>query len=186
MDMNQPWSVKGVEPEAREAAKLAARRSGMTLGVWLNRVIRSAAAEELSGGRPSPPSPASDPPQLPALPIDALLDAIKLQGDDIKRAVREAAAQIEKLDPALAKLDPALARLDPALARMEQAAEKIGAMGDLPQRLAEAEAKANKAALAVGPLERTVVRLSERLNPVDEPMHQPERRRGFLGRLFGG
>jgi localization factor PodJL len=35
-----PWSVKGVEPEAREAAKVAARRAGLTLGAWLNQVIR--------------------------------------------------------------------------------------------------------------------------------------------------
>ena len=34
-----PWSVKGIEPEVREAAKYAARRSGMTLGEWLNSVI---------------------------------------------------------------------------------------------------------------------------------------------------
>ncbi len=34
-----PWSVKGIEAEAREAAKYAARRSGMTLGEWLNSVI---------------------------------------------------------------------------------------------------------------------------------------------------
>ena len=34
-----PWSVKGVEPEVRAAAKTAARRAGMTLGEWLNSVI---------------------------------------------------------------------------------------------------------------------------------------------------
>ena len=34
-----PWSVKGIEPDAREAAKDAARRRGMTLGAWLNTVI---------------------------------------------------------------------------------------------------------------------------------------------------
>ena len=34
-----PWSVKGIGPEVREAAKHAARRSGMTLGEWLNTVI---------------------------------------------------------------------------------------------------------------------------------------------------
>ncbi len=34
-----PWSVKGIEPETREAAKEAARRSGMTLGEWLNSKI---------------------------------------------------------------------------------------------------------------------------------------------------
>jgi localization factor PodJL len=34
-----PWSVKGIEPEARAAAKQAARRAGITLGEWLNSVI---------------------------------------------------------------------------------------------------------------------------------------------------
>jgi localization factor PodJL len=38
-----PWSVKGIEPDAREAAKTAARRSGMTLGEWLNSRILAAA-----------------------------------------------------------------------------------------------------------------------------------------------
>ncbi len=34
-----PWSVKGIDPRAREVAKDLARRSGMTLGEWLNRMI---------------------------------------------------------------------------------------------------------------------------------------------------
>lgn len=34
-----PWSVKGIDPKAREVAKDLARRSGMTLGEWLNRMI---------------------------------------------------------------------------------------------------------------------------------------------------
>ena len=38
-----PWSVKGVEPELREIAKSAARRSGMTLGEWLNSAINEQA-----------------------------------------------------------------------------------------------------------------------------------------------
>ena len=40
-----PWSVKGIEPETREAAKEAARRSGMTLGEWLNTKILDSADE---------------------------------------------------------------------------------------------------------------------------------------------
>ncbi len=46
-----PWSVKGIEPEAREAAKDAARRSGMTLGEWLNSVIldQSDGAQQVAG-----------------------------------------------------------------------------------------------------------------------------------------
>src|SRR5450755_3790576 len=41
-----PWSVKGIRPEARETAKEAARRSGMSLGEWLNSVILHQAAED--------------------------------------------------------------------------------------------------------------------------------------------
>jgi len=40
-----PWSIKGVDFDAREAAKEAARRSGMSLGEWLNSVIADQAAE---------------------------------------------------------------------------------------------------------------------------------------------
>jgi localization factor PodJL len=43
-----PWSVKGIEPETREAAKDAARRSGMTLGEWLNSKILDSAEEHES------------------------------------------------------------------------------------------------------------------------------------------
>lgn len=39
MTLGTPWSVKGIDPKAREVAKDLARRSGMTLGEWLNRMI---------------------------------------------------------------------------------------------------------------------------------------------------
>ncbi len=47
-----PWSVKGIEPTARELAKDAARRSGQTLGEWLNSVI----SEKAEGGEQEPMS----------------------------------------------------------------------------------------------------------------------------------
>ena len=47
MKAGVPWSVKGVEPEAREAAKAKARRAGLTLGAWLNQVIRESGGVEL-------------------------------------------------------------------------------------------------------------------------------------------
>src|SRR5215217_624983 len=39
MTAGAPWSVKGLDPKAREIAKDLARRSGMTLGEWLNSMI---------------------------------------------------------------------------------------------------------------------------------------------------
>jgi len=41
-----PWSVKGIEPKAREIAKDLARRSGMTLGEWLNTMIMEDGGDE--------------------------------------------------------------------------------------------------------------------------------------------
>ncbi len=46
MNKTVPWSVKGVDFDARTAAKEAARRAGMTLGEWLNSVIAEQAAEQ--------------------------------------------------------------------------------------------------------------------------------------------
>lgn len=39
MSASAPWSVKGIDAKAREVAKDLARRSGMTLGEWLNQMI---------------------------------------------------------------------------------------------------------------------------------------------------
>jgi localization factor PodJL len=50
-----PWSVKGIDPKAREIAKDLARRQGMTLGEWLNQMI-------VDGG-PAEPPPFEAPPE---------------------------------------------------------------------------------------------------------------------------
>ena len=47
-----PWSVKGIEPKAREIAKDLARRSGMTLGEWLNTIIMDDGDDEEGGFTP--------------------------------------------------------------------------------------------------------------------------------------
>ncbi|MET0336852.1 MAG: Localization factor PodJS, partial [Caulobacter sp.] len=56
MSAGAPWSVKGIDPKAREIAKDLARRSGMTLGEWLNRMILEDDAPDLGdsvyGGGP--------------------------------------------------------------------------------------------------------------------------------------
>ncbi len=40
------WNVKGVRPEARDSARQAARRSGMSVGEWLNHVITEQSAAD--------------------------------------------------------------------------------------------------------------------------------------------
>ena len=51
-----PWSVKGIDPKAREVAKDLARRSGMTLGEWLNTMIMEDGDED-DGIQPLPRRP---------------------------------------------------------------------------------------------------------------------------------
>ena len=50
MKFGVPWSVKGIRPEARESVREAARRSGMSLGEWLNNVILEQAEDGRAPG----------------------------------------------------------------------------------------------------------------------------------------
>ena len=47
MATSLPWNVKGVDPRTRDAARAAARRAGMTLGEWLDSVIRDEATDAI-------------------------------------------------------------------------------------------------------------------------------------------
>ncbi|HMA73554.1 MAG TPA: hypothetical protein VKP67_19025 [Xanthobacteraceae bacterium] len=44
-----PWHVKGIRPEVREVARDAARRSGLSIGAWLNSLIVDAAIADGAG-----------------------------------------------------------------------------------------------------------------------------------------
>jgi len=83
-----PWSVKGIGDDAREAAKQAARRSGLTLGAWLNSVIleQVEAAPEPLGGRPQYG-------QAPRLPPAASRDDFSSKLDDIAAQLHRLAAR---------------------------------------------------------------------------------------------
>ncbi len=51
MTAGAPWSVKGIDPTAREVAKDLAARAGLTLGEWLNRAILEGEAPPPVAGR---------------------------------------------------------------------------------------------------------------------------------------
>jgi len=46
MKSGGPWNLRGLRPDARAAARDAARRSGMSVGEWLNTVIEPTEAED--------------------------------------------------------------------------------------------------------------------------------------------
>ncbi|HXS06546.1 MAG TPA: hypothetical protein VN723_07145, partial [Rhizomicrobium sp.] len=48
-----PWNVAGIPPEAREAARAAARREGLSVGEWLTRRILRSLSSDM-GEEPQP------------------------------------------------------------------------------------------------------------------------------------
>ena len=50
----ETWAVRGVDAETRTAVKMAARRSGLTVGEWCNKVLREAATERMKQTPPAP------------------------------------------------------------------------------------------------------------------------------------
>ncbi|VAV88138.1 TPR repeat, SEL1 subfamily [hydrothermal vent metagenome] len=54
---NGPWSVKGIDPKARAAAKQAAQRAGVTLGEWLSNKMLAETGNGVAAHYPEQPAP---------------------------------------------------------------------------------------------------------------------------------
>lgn len=188
MKSSSPWSVKGVEPEAREAAKLAARKAGVPLGIWLNNIIRKSAAEQLKSGgtfqAASAPSAVSG--EAAARP------AGEVNGGGHRPPAPTTEVVLESINRLAAKIEAAEVRT----------AEVIAPLADKVKNLSEQmeEVKENKA-LDSAPLERALSRMSERLDHIEggprlagsgsgsgsgaEPLQGREKRKqGLFARLF--
>ena len=190
-----PWSVKGVDPECREAGKVAARKAGMTLGAWLNRAIMLQAASELTGDtlRRQNDNFAS---RLPALPTEKIVQALEALAREVREENRRLAEQNRKLtEETLAPVARTMLDLSKNLEGVrgmsaqvtaaQEAARKLNELGDVGGRIGAAESKADRATLAVPPLERALSRMAERLDRLDDPQAGRAPRRGLLARLFG-
>lgn len=169
-----PWTVKGVDPEAREAAKLAARRAGVPLGVWLSQTIRGAATAQFKG-QAGPVYQAPSPPDMDMGPVSAGR-------------------------PPSPTLDALLESVNRLAQRIEQQESRaVEALVPLAQKVNELTQKIEKTsvdkAIASDPLERAMMRMTERLDriesgrPSGSSSTAPERsatrrQRGFFARLF--
>jgi localization factor PodJL len=74
MQPDLPWNVAGIPPEAREAARAAARREGLSVGEWMTRRILKSMSEGAPAAEPAPawhgaefatPKPPAEPPPSP-------------------------------------------------------------------------------------------------------------------------
>lgn len=186
MATKSPWSVKGVDPEAREAAKIAARKQGVNVGQWLSQTILAAASEELrsrrvddaipdstpQAARPADPAerPAANPGEVnggaggpPALTPEAVLESIQKLASRIEESEQRTSEAIRPI------------------------AEKVGELGS------QIDEMKSRSGTSTAPVERAMMRLSERLDRIEEsdkptgarPSRTSDSEGGFISRLFG-
>lgn len=177
MKRTSPWSVKGVDPEAREAAKLAARRLDMPVGQWLSHAIRKVATEQLRTGGPGPD------PEFAGTGNDGQRRAFAA-GPDTRgeTGARPPAltpeAVLESINRLAAKIEESESRTTEAIAPV---ADKVRELTE------EVDALKNGHAVERNPLERALTRMSERLDRIengDDRRGGSARREGFFSRLF--
>ena len=144
MSAGAPWSVKGIDPKAREIAKDLARRSGLTLGDWLNRVILDDSGEEASdGSTPSPSAAASPPSPIAGEEFDRLREALDRLGVRMESAEHRSTLAISGIDQTVHGL---LSRLETAERdQVAIAARFEGALEDVKQAQVKGEERLAKA-----------------------------------------
>lgn len=123
MKPGAPWSIKGVDSDAREVAKAKARAADMTLGQWLNRAIAEA-------DKPQTAAPA------PAQPQGSSLDTARLM-----RAISEVARRVDQVrdNPAApadsSKLEAAVDTIGRRLAGLERSLAATADMSGIAERI---------------------------------------------------
>jgi localization factor PodJL len=195
MTAGAPWSVKGIDPEAREIAKDLARRSGMSLNDWINELI----AEDdgtIPASRPviEDPlfieTPRRDAPSRyeavrhPADEVGKVADAIERLTARIEAAEQRSTLAITGIDQsvrgALARLEGSEREQISVAARFEGAVEELRTDHQRTQdRLAriEAEAAGPRSAEALRALEGSIGKVAGQLFETDQ------RTRDILGGL---
>jgi localization factor PodJL len=179
MTAASPWSVKGIDPKAREVAKDLARRSGMTLGEWLNRMI-------IEGDGQADYRPASE-----EAPSRAHLEVVR---DQPTRA--EIAEQTDQVGRVAVALDRLTRRIEVAEGRNAAAISGIDhSVRDAVARLGRAEreqiAVAARFEGAVDELKTEQTRTAERLRRIEAEAAGPRSvealraLEGALGKVAG-
>jgi localization factor PodJL len=181
MTSGSPWSVKGIDPKAREIAKDLARRSGMTLGEWLNQMIFVDGSESgeadiappraVSGMNPARPATESRPPRRGGDDLDRVLAALEDMSSRLEDSEERQAANAARFDAALADLRADQARVAERLKSADQAPGG-GAVGKA-ETLRALEGALNKVA---GHLQDGEARSREALTVIRNEMNQEVQR----------
>ena len=110
MSSGAPWSVKGIDPRAREVAKELAARAGMTLGEWLNRSILDGEAPTPVVGPGAGPVAAAN--RQRSAPAPVTRDPFDRPEGELRRLSQVLDRLADRLDGAEARTGEALASLD--------------------------------------------------------------------------
>ena len=192
MSAAAPWSVKGIDPKAREIAKDLARRSGMTLGEWLNSMIMDEPDED-EGVTPLPRrTPIPDP--YDRRSRSRRLDDVYGYEDD--RAGRIGASLeviAERLEAVERRSTVAIQGVDQAVAGLVRRLEKQDEIGlgyarridDIADELREGHKRLRRFEQEAGPrTEEGFARLDAALGAVSSRLFDlDERQRNTIGEL---
>lgn len=150
MTSGAPWSVKGIDPRAREVAKELAARAGMTLGEWLNRSILDgetppAARTRLSTAGPASAEGGRDPFDRPEADLRRLTDVLHRLADrlDVSEArTGKALSSLEtKVRTTLGRLEQATVRTPPQVRQEARSDRHEGVLRALESALSRLAAQ---------------------------------------------
>ncbi len=183
MSAAAPWSVKGIDPKAREIAKDLARRSGMTLGEWLNSMIMEDGDED-EGYTPLPRRPHAVESFERRSRSRRLEDAYGAGDENWQRlsaSVDAIAARLEAAERrstvAIQGVDQAVAGLLRKLEAQDQDGRQVGRrIDDIAEELREGHRRLRKFEQEVGPrtvetfgkVESSIGALASRLYDIEE------------------
>lgn len=191
-----PWSVNGIEPEAQEAAKMAARRQGVPVGQWLTHTILTAAAQELKhqarrsdrtgGDRAS--SNRADDRSDPEDPNAADLVTRSQRAFDRTYTASEKSLNGRSGPPALTP-EAILESIQKLANRVEESENRTSdAIAPLADRIANLDSQIgeikDRAPVGTAPVERAMMRLTERLEKLESEKKKSAAKPGLAERLF--
>ncbi|HEY1072700.1 hypothetical protein [Brevundimonas sp.] len=192
MSAAAPWSVKGIDPKAREIAKDLARRSGMTLGEWLNSMIMDEPDED-EGVTPLPRrTPIPDPYDRRSR-SRRLDDAYGYDDDRASRMGASLEVIAERLEGVERRSTLAIQGVDQAVAGLVRRMEKQDEVGlgyarridDIADELREGHKRLRRFEQEAGPrTEEGFARLDAALGAVSSRLFDlDERQRTAIGDL---
>ena len=184
--------MKGIDPRARARAKTAARKQGMTLGEWLNRVIlddNDPAAAQWDDALEAFPGFDGD----IANDDDRLLRAmINRLSDRIEKTEQASSSTLSELDKAITQLATNVAKVAQRQgAKLDETDKSIDSVnrsqGEIADRLRKLETSVSQTSGAdTKAIHATVMKLARRLyeheNDVSARLHEHEQTGGIAAR----